>query len=302
MIKKRLNKSTSILLGLATSTLLLVGGCMHHFKTEQLAPQIEGMFWQPDLATTAPTGNWDLLGVTTFVPQWSVVESKSWFDHDTSFPKWEKNINLKQLNQERWAKNIILGLAGEYNEKIARSNVLTLAQHSKKIIEKTQSVPLKGYYLPIEADPTWLCVDDLAKAIRILPKPIWVSIYSAEQKPKHFDAWLKSWLPQHTGVFFQDGVGVGTRSPKQARATLEELQKEFGKENVIIVLEAFRPVKDGKFRSAYPWEIIEQLKAYEGQKVYIFDGPHYMSRATVYVVALWYQFKYGSPLKTSPKI
>ena len=55
MIKKRLNKSTSILIGLATSTLLLVGGCMHHFKTEQLAPQIEGMFWQPDLATTAPT-------------------------------------------------------------------------------------------------------------------------------------------------------------------------------------------------------------------------------------------------------
>lgn len=299
MIKKRLNKLTSILISLTIATLLLVGGCIHRIETDLHAPKIEGMFWQPDLATTAPKGNWDLLGVTTFVPQWSVVESKSWFDHDINFPKWEKNINLQQLNQEPWAKNIILGLAGEYNEKIARSNVLTLADDSKQIIEKTKSIPLKGYYLPIEADPTWLCVDDLAKAIRTLPKPIWVSIYSAEQTPKHLDAWLKSWLPPQTGVFFQDGVGVGTRSPQEARATLDELQKEFGKENVIIVLEAFRPVKEGKFRSAYPWEVIEQLKAYEGQKVYIFDGPHYMNRVTVYAVALWYQLKYGSPLKTT---
>jgi hypothetical protein len=115
------------------------------------------MFWQPDLATTAPTGNWDLLGVNTFVPQWSVVESKSWFDHDTSFPKWEKNINFKQLNQEPWAKNIILGLAGEYNEKIARSNVLTLGEHSKQIIQNKISI-FKRLLPPIEADPTWLCV------------------------------------------------------------------------------------------------------------------------------------------------
>ncbi len=76
-------------------------------------PQIEGMFWQPDLATTAPKGNWDLLGVNTFVPQWSIVESKSWFDLDMDFPKWEKNISLKKLNKKPWAENIILGLAGE---------------------------------------------------------------------------------------------------------------------------------------------------------------------------------------------
>jgi hypothetical protein len=46
---------------------------------------------------------------------------------------------------------------------------------------------------------------------------------------------------------FQDGVGVGTRSPKQARATLEELQKNLAKK-MVIVLEAFRPKKNGKFR------------------------------------------------------
>ncbi|MCH7315396.1 hypothetical protein [Acinetobacter sp. ANC 3882] len=293
MLKIRQNKST-IFITLTLSTLLFLGGCIHQLKADVQPPQIEGMFWQPDLATTPPSGNWNLLGVSTFVPQWSVVQSKSWFDHEIGLQKWDKNINLKQLQQKPWAQHILLGLAGEYDEKLARSNVLQLAENSKKIIDNTKIIPLKGYYFPVEADPTWICVDDLAKAIRTLPKPLWISIYSGEQAPEHLDTWLKSWLPSHTGVFFQDGVGVGTRSPKQARIVLEDLQKEFGKDNIIIVLEAFRPVKGGKFRSAYPWEVIEQLKAYEGQKVYIFDGPHYMNRMTVYTVALWYKLRYGA--------
>jgi len=257
-------------------------------------PRVEGIFWQPDLNSTPPKGNWDLLGVSTLVPQWSVVQSKSWLKHDVNFPKWEKNINLEQLHQQPWAKDIILGLAGEYDEKLARSTALKLAEHSQTIIEHTKFIPLKGYYFPVEADPSWLGVDYLSKAIRSLPKPLWVSIYSAEPEPEHLDVWLKSWLPEQTGVFFQDGVGVGTRSPEQAKALLEKLQHEFGQKQIIIVLEAFRPRKNGQFRSAYPWEIIEQLKAYEGQKVYIFDGPHYMNRWTVYVVALWYKLYYGS--------
>ena len=32
-----------------------------HSSPDIQPPQIEGMFWQPDLATTAPKGNWDLL-------------------------------------------------------------------------------------------------------------------------------------------------------------------------------------------------------------------------------------------------
>ena len=88
---------------------------MHLIQSEVQPPQIEGIFWQPDLASTPPSGNWHLLGVSTFIPQWSVVQSKAWFDHDTGFSKWEKNINLKQLSQNAWAQHIILGLAGEYN-------------------------------------------------------------------------------------------------------------------------------------------------------------------------------------------
>ncbi|NKG34277.1 hypothetical protein CAP43_05600 [Acinetobacter junii] len=273
---------------------MIFTGCMNVAESTASAPHIEGMFWQPDLATSPPQGNWELLGVTTFVPQWSVVQSKSWLSHDIGFPKWENQFDLNELQQEPWAKNIILGLAGEYNETVARSNVQSLAQDSIQIVQNSDKTLLKGYYFPVEADPTWLHVDALAQAVKQLPTPRWISIYSGEQTSKYLDVWLKSWLPEQTGVFFQDGVGVGTRNPQEAKELLVKLQNEFGKENIIIVLEAFRPAKYGQFRAAYPWEIIEQLKAYEGQRVYIFDGPHYMNRWTVYAVALWYKLHYNS--------
>ncbi|MFW2058002.1 hypothetical protein [Acinetobacter haemolyticus] len=293
MLKIRQNNFKLIII-FFFSTIFFLGGCIHFSQSEMQPAHIEGIFWQPDLATTPPKGNWNLLGVSTFVPQWSIVQSKSWFDHDTGFVKWDKNINLQQLNQNAWASEIILGLAGEYDEKLARSQVMLLAQNSKQLIAHTQSIPLKGYYFPVEADPTWLGVGILGQALTQLPKPLWVSIYSADEMPIHYDVWLKSWLPEQTNVFFQDGVGVGTRSPEQARIILDELQHEFGKDKITIVLEAFRATKNGHFRAAYPWEIIEQLKAYEGQKVYIFDGPHYMSRINVYMIALWYKLKYRS--------
>ncbi|WP_373882743.1 hypothetical protein ACEQ85_13215 [Acinetobacter pittii] len=266
------------------------------FKHSGQAPHIEGIFWQPDNKTTPPEGNWHYLGVDTFVPQWSVVESKSWWK-ESNFPQWEKAINLEKIKQEPWAKNLILGLAGEYNEPKARANVIELGEKSAQII-KEQKTAFKGYYFPVEADPTWLRVSALGHVLSKLPSPVWVSIYSGETEPENYDLWVKSWLPDHTGVFFQDGVGVGVRSPKQAKHILDQLEHKLGKDKVIIVLEAFRIKKNGQFRAAYPWEIISQLKAYEGKTVYIFDGPHYMSRWCVNIVSLWYRLTYGHANKT----
>ena len=45
--------------------------------------------------------------------------------------------------------------------------------------------------------------------------------------------------------FFQDGVGVGVRSPKQAKHILDQLEDKLGKDKVIIVLEAFRVKRMG---------------------------------------------------------
>ena len=40
--------------------------------------------------------------------------------------------------------------------------------------------------------------------------------------------------------FFQDGVGVGTRSPEEAAQIYGTLKEQFGEDRVVIILEAFR--------------------------------------------------------------
>lgn len=258
----------------------------------QLPPaQVIGVFWQPDLHSQ-PEGNWDLLGVTTFIPQFGTVDGKSWFQGER-IPAWQTLPNWKKVKQQAWSKHLILGLSGRYNETEARAQVEALGVESLNFLKNTD-FPFKAdaYYFPVEADPTWLRVHALGKTLETLPKPLWVSIYSAEAEPLHYDLWLKSWLPEQTNVFFQDGVGTGVRTAEQAVKIANQLNKTIGDHRVLIILEAFRMTEDHKTRAATPWEIIEQLKAYEGQQVYIFDGPHYMSRWSVYTVALWQKLAY----------
>lgn len=87
-------------------------------------------------------------------------------------------------------------------------------------------------------------------------------------------------------------MGTGVRTPEQALKIVKTLQNRFGKKRIVLVLEAFRHNKDGSFRPAHSWEIIQQLKAYEGQNIYIFDGPHYVNKTTVYILALWKKLAY----------
>lgn len=248
--------------------------------------QVVGVFWQPTLQTR-PSGNWDLLGVRTFVPQFGVVDGKSWVPTQ-NIPQWNPLPDWKKVQQNAWAKHLILGLSGEYDEKQARANVARHGEMSLQFIQEQQLTQKPtAYYFPVEADPSWLGVGLLGQTLKTLPKPLWVSIYSAKAEPAAYDLWLGSWLPEQTQVFFQDGVGTGVRTPIQAKKILENLQHKFGKERIVLVVEAFRPKRGGGFRAAYPWEIIQQLNTYQNQKVYIFDGPHYLSRPSVYMIALW---------------
>lgn len=254
--------------------------------------KIVGIFWQPDLETQ-PAGNWDILGAKTFVPQFGITNGKSWFP-TSNMKEWEKLPNWEKVQTEPWAKNLILGLSGDYNEVEARAYVV---EHGKTSLKFIQQVELtrspQAYYFPVEADPTWLRVSALSKTLQLLPKPLWVSIYSNESEPLNYTTWVESWLPQNTNVFLQDGVGTGVRTPQQAIKIAQNLQNKFGKDRVVIILEAFRHNKNGEFRAAYPWEIIQQLKAYEGQNVYIFDGPHYVNKFSVYAISVWQKFTYS---------
>lgn len=268
----------------------VLGTCAAVSRTQSPA-KVMGVFWQPD-SNSVPSGNWDLLGAHTFVPQFGMVNAKSWFPAG-NMPQWENLPNWENVQKQPWSKHLILGLSGEYNEINARAHVKQHAATSQKFLQQiTLSHPPQGYYFPVEADPTWLRVNELGKALQSLPSPLWVSIYSGEAEPEFYDAWLNSWLPSNTNVFFQDGVGTGTRTPAQALKIAKQLQQKFGQKRIVLVLEAFRPTKNGGFRAAYPWEIIQQLKTYENQNVYIFDGPHYMNRSTVYAVALWQKLAY----------
>lgn len=165
-----------------------------------------------------------------------------------------------------------MGLAGEYNEHEARANVVALGEKSAQIIQEQNDASLKGYYFPVEADPTWLRVSTLGHVLEKYPLLFGLVFIVVKVNLKTTIYGLKAGF-LNKQAFFQDGVGVGVRTPEQARRILDQLEQTLGKDKTVIVLEAFRTKKNGQFRAAYPWEIISQIKAYEGKKIYIFDGP-----------------------------
>ena len=263
---------------------------MQQAVAKGLPPKIEGIFWQVD-QMSHPTGNWQLLGIHTLVTQWSMVDDRSFFS-EIPLQQWDVQPDWPHIAQQAWSKQVILGLAGIFQEPVAREHMEQLYQQSQQILKAHLPIHASGYYFPVEADPTWNEVHLLGRYLARFKQPIWVSIYSADRKAPFLQYWLASWLPANGKVFFQDGVGVGTRTPQEAAQIYAALKQQFGEDRVIILLEAFRKKEDGSFRAAYPWEITKQLKAYGGQRVYIFDGPHYLNRASVIWLYVWMKIHY----------
>lgn len=200
-MKLRMSKVIKILIFIGVLCVILIS-LVKTVARQQSPAQIVGIFWQPDLHTE-PVGNWELLGVKTFIPQFGVNHEKSWFK-TSHIKEWEKIPDWQQVQQQPWAKNLILGLSGSYNEVEARANV---NEHGKISLQFLQQVQLsrqpQAYYFPVEADPSWLRVSALAKTLNTLPKPLWISIYSGEADAPHYVEWLESWLPNNINVFFK---------------------------------------------------------------------------------------------------
>lgn len=283
-------------LGLIASFIILVLAfiCSVFFMEKADAktapPKIEGIFWQIDQMSQA-SGNWDLLGIHTLVTQWSIVDSRSFFK-EIPIESWEHQPDWTSIAEQPWSKHVILGLAGMFQEPLARENIDQLYLQSQQVINSTLPIQTSDYYFPIEVDPSWNGVANFAQYISRFQRPIWISIYSADRRASFLQYWLESWLPANANVFFQDGVGVGTRTPEEAAIIYKNLRTQVGEKRVVILLEAFRRKADGSFRAAYPWEIARQLKAYSGQRVYIFDGPHYLNKASVVWLYLWIKINY----------
>jgi hypothetical protein len=243
-------------------------------------PPIEGMVWQIDNDTTVPKGDWDRLGAKRLLIQWTVVDNIA-FREDTELPKGTLP-DWPRIAKEPWAREVILGLAGYFDERTARSQIAQLAETSAKLAALPTPLNVVGYYFPVEIDPTWSEAPQLTALLAKLPRPLWISVYdSANVGPQELADGLLKWLPPDVGVFFQDGVGVHAREAWVARHYVTVLERSLGKGRVRVIAEAFRPKEGGGFRPATIDELRPQLATYAGLPIYLFEGPRYVTPALV---------------------
>lgn len=254
----------------------LLGGC-----ASTTVPPIEGVVWQIDNEHTAPRGDWEKLGVRRLLVQWTVVDDLA-FLPGTELPAGKAMPDWPQIARQPWAQEVIVGLAGRFDERGARGSLEELVRLSARVARTPPPVNVSGYYFPIEIDPTWMEAFRLRTLLAQLPRPLWISVYdSANVGPEELAQSLVEWLPPDVGVFFQDGVGVHAREAFVARHYVNVLARRLGKDRVRVIAEAFRPDVGGGFRPATLNELRPQLAAYEGLPIYLFEGPRYVPPALV---------------------
>ena len=260
--------------GLLAAAALLAGCAVR-------VPPIEGVVWQIDNQTTAPKGDWNKLGVHRLLVQWTVVDGTA-FVNGTPLPSGEKMPDWQWIAKQPWAQDVIVGLAGKFDERGARGDIEGLVRLSAEVAKTPPPVHVAGWYFPIEIDPTWTEAAKLGPLLAQLPRPLWISVYdSANVGPEALAASLATWLPPDVGVFFQDGVGVHAREPYVARDYIKVLVRHLGRERVRVIAEAFRPQVGGGFRPATLDELRPQLATYAGYPIYLFEGPRYVSSQLV---------------------
>ena len=249
---------------------------------------VTGTVWQVDNATIRPEGNWEKFGARSLLVQWSAVDDLA-FIPGSGLPTYDELPDWERIANEPWASEVILGLAGYFDENMARAYFDKLTEQSLLLAQAPTPLNITGWYFPVEVDPTWTDAPSLVPFLNQLPRPLWISIYdSANVGAEPLATWLKSWLPKDVGVFFQDGVGLYIRTPEVAHHYVDVLEQHLGRSRVRVIVEAFRPMPGGGFRAATVSELAPQIAAYPDHKLYLFDGPHYVSESLVNaLVQLW---------------
>jgi hypothetical protein len=256
----------------------LLGGC----DRVQL---VEGIVWQPDNDTVAPRGNWQRLGATRLLVQWTAVDGLA-FVANAGLPTPPRMPDWNRIAAEPWATEVIIGLAGRFDENHARSEIAELAEVSVRLAKLPTPLNVVGWYFPVEIDPTWPEAPRLAALLNRMPRPLWISVYDgANIGPTELAEGLAMWLPADVGVFFQDGVGSHVREPPVASRYTEVLMRRLGKERVRLIAEAFRPKPGGGFRPATVSELQPQLAAYRDYRVYLFEGRYVSDQLVEQLVA-----------------
>lgn len=255
------------------------------FAASQCKLPVTGTVWQLDNATIKPDGNWEQLGARSLLIQWSAVGDLA-FIPGSGLPTYDALPDWERIATEPWATEVILGLAGYFDENMARADIAKLTEQSLKLAQAPTPLNVTGWYFPVEVDPTWTDAPSLVPFLNQLPRPLWISVYdSANVGAVPLATWLNTWLPKDVGIFFQDGVGLYVRTPQVAHRYVNVLENRLGRNRVRVIVEAFRPMPGGGFRAANPSELAPQVAAYPGHKLYLFDGPHYVSDTLVNALA-----------------
>jgi hypothetical protein len=262
-----------------TMTTTLLMGCQS--LPQDRSPLIEGVVWQLDNETVDARGNWHEIGAKSLLVQWISVDGIS-FMHDEKKLTAPRLPDWRRIGAEPWAQEVILGLAGYFDETAARADVASLITESARLAKLPTPVHVVGWYFPVEVDSSWTDATKLGQLLAQLPRPLWISVYDNRNiGATDFARWLSTWLPADIGVFFQDGVGVEARTAPVARQYAEAVSQQLGTSRLKVIAEAFRPKPEGGFRSATLDELSAQLSAYRGLPIYLFDGPHYVSNKLV---------------------
>lgn len=282
-----MKSGTRTLLGSFVTALVLLGAAATWLRDSSPVSLAEGIFWQPDQQHLRPEGIWDQIGVNSLVVQYGSVDQRAWFPNAyqgvyATLPDW------KRIGREPWARRVVMGLAGNFEEDSSRRDVRELARMSRLLAQHTP-LPASAYYFPVEVDPSWKGVGELRTAMQDLPRPLWISVYSRPISAQALAASVQTWLPPGVGVMLQDGVGVGDRTPEQAQALFRELQRQLGAQRVIMVAETFHQDAAGKLKTAPLSQLVQQLQTYRGDRVYLYDTSH-LPAWKVWLLKLHFKF------------
>ncbi len=248
-------------------------------------PVAQEIFWQPNNESLRPAGFWNQIGVHTLVVQWTITNKKAWCSIP-NFPAWKSQPDWKRLSEEPWARQIVLGLAGDFQVPLARSQSTKLITESWKIVGQPPIKPT-AWYAPAEVSPGWKNTKQIRAYLDSLPKPLWVSIYGTQKlHGKTLVRWVRSWLPHRVGLYYQDGVGEGWATPAEARRQVDTLKKALGKQRVRVIVEAYQESASGKIEATSIWSVWHQLQVFHGNTVAIFSTQQFGILQTFEIKAL----------------
>lgn len=251
-------------------------------QLDEPAELIEGIIWQPTNDYPVPQGNWHLIGADTLLVQWSLNDSLSWvpteeFEIQPAPPDWTA------LRREPWAERLILGLSSRMQLEDSRRDWALLASEGERLQASLDGrFGVDGWYAPIEFSPDWINNDAYLAYLASLPRPRYVSAYGGyDMEAGAFADWVEGWLPDDATLLYQDGVGVGRQTPEQARARADVLIDRLGEDRVVMVLEAFQPDGQAGVGPASLTQLVHQLRAYRGLRLYVFAARHLSTQQVV---------------------